>query len=106
LPEKWLLRYSWIADFLGKNYSTLWENSYNLIRMLEEKKSFISFIEWLPIMESVSVFVWEESISQYLKDYTIIVRPVEIAWYKGYIGLIGSLRMDYSFNISAIRWIL
>jgi transcriptional regulator of heat shock response len=56
--------------------------------------------------EQVSVFVWEENMIAYLKDFSIIIKKINLSWKTWYVWLIGSLRMDYSFNISAIRGIV
>lgn len=99
-------QYSWISNFLENNYRFLWNSIYSIIKMLEDKKNFIKFISSLPLNHWVNVFVWEENIIPFLKDYTIIVRPIQIEWKIWYIWLIWGLKMNYSFNISAIKWII
>lgn len=99
-------QYSWVSDFLKNNYKFLWDSIYSIIKMLEDKKNFIRFISNLPLNHWVNVFIWEENITPFLKDYTIIVRPVKIDWKNWYIWLIWWLKMNYSFNISAIKWII
>jgi transcriptional regulator of heat shock response len=101
-----LHEYSGIADFISKNQRRLWEGICNLIRMIEDKKSFRNFIESFPIHEGVNVFIGEENILPYLRDYTIILKPIIMDGKIGYIGIIGSLKMNYSFNISAVRGII
>jgi len=41
-----------------------------------------------------------------LKDYTIIVKNIKIGWKDVFLGIIWSLKMNYSFNISAVDWII
>jgi len=53
-----------------------------------------------------NVFIWEENILPFLKDYTIILKQIVIAWEVCYIWLIWSLKMNYSFNISAVNGII
>ena len=74
--------------------------------MLEDKNNFIEFIENLPLSQWVNVFIWEENIISFLKDYTIILKPVIFDWNLSYIWIIWWLKMNYSFNISAVRWII
>jgi transcriptional regulator of heat shock response len=74
--------------------------------MLEDRNNFHKFIEELPKSWTMSIFIWEENILPFLKDYTIIFKPVSIDWKIGYIWIIWSLKMNYSFNISAVRWII
>ncbi len=106
IPENSIMQYNWVSNFLEKNDKILWKNSLNIVKILEEKFNFIHFISSLKIKNSVNVFIWEENISSFFKDYTIILKPIVIEWKSWYIGIIGSLKMDYSFNISAIRWII
>ena len=75
--------------------------------MLEDKFNFENFIEELPKNnEWINIYIWEENILNYLKNYTIIFKSININWNKWYIWIIWSLKMNYSFNISAIRWII
>lgn len=98
-----ILEYSWISHFLENNYKMLWESIFSIIKMLEDKNNFIRFISSLPLQQWVNIFIWEENIIQFLKDYTIILKPIAIDGNIWYIGLIGGLKMNYSFNISAVR---
>ncbi len=106
IPENSIMQYNGVSNFLDKNYKILWKNSLNIVKILEEKFNFIQFISSLNIKKWVNVFIWEENISSFFKDYTIILKPISIEWKTGYIGIIGSLKMDYSFNISAISGII
>lgn len=104
--ENGILEYSGLGHFLENNHKMLGNSIFSLIKMLEEKKNFTKFIATLPLSEWVNIFIGEENIISFLRDYTIIVRPLVIDGKIGYVGLIGSLKMNYSFNISAIRWII
>lgn len=104
--ENSVVQYNGVAHFLQNNIKMLGESIFSIIKMLEDKHQFIRFIQNLPINAGVNVFIWEENIIQFLKDYTIIIRPIMMNGSIGYIGLIGSLKMNYSFNISAIKWII
>lgn len=106
IKESSINKYSWVADFLKTNHKHLWESIFNIIKMLEDKYNFIKFISSLPIKEWVNVFIWEENISPALKDYSLIVKPVMIEWKLWYIWIIWWLKMDYSYNISVVRWIV
>ncbi len=105
IPSDSILEYNWVSYFIEKNYKILWENSIKIIKILEEKFNFIKFISSLAINNWVNVFIWEENVTSYLKDYSIILKPITIEWKIAYIWIIWSIKMDYSFNISAIRWI-
>lgn len=101
-----ILEYAGVWSFLENNYKMLGNSIFSIIKMLEDKANFMKFIASLPLSEWVNIFIWEENIISFLKDYTIIVRPLVIDGKVGYVGLIGSLKMNYSFNISAVRWII
>lgn len=101
-----ILEYSWISHFLENNYKMLGNSIFSIIKMLEDKNNFIRFISSLPLNEWVNIFIWEENIIQFLRDYTIILKPIVIDGNVWYIGLIGGLKMNYSFNISAVRGII
>jgi transcriptional regulator of heat shock response len=106
IPEKHIIGYSGIWNFLEKNHKRLWDSIFSIIKMLEDKFNFSNFIQNFPITEWINLFIWEENILPYLKDYTIILKQVNIDWKIWYVWLIGSLKMNYSFNISAVRGII
>lgn len=37
---------------------------------------------------------------------TILVKKIQIDGYSGYIGILGPIKMDYSFNIAALKQVL
>lgn len=106
LPWKHILEYSGVGTFLEKNHKRLWNSIFSIIKILEDRFHFQKFIEELPKNNDINIFIWEENILPFLKDYTIIFRPVMIDWELGYVGIIWSLQMNYSFNISAVRGII
>jgi transcriptional regulator of heat shock response len=106
IPQKHIIWHSWIWNFLEKNHKRLWDGIFSIIKMLEDKFSFSKFIQNFPIVDGINIFIWEENILPYLKDYTIILKSVRIDWNIWYIWIIWSLKMNYSFNISAVRGII
>lgn len=106
VPDDAILQYSGVAHFLEKNYKMLGESIFGIIKMLEDKNAFSTFISHLPLNHGVNVFLWEENITPFLHDYSLIVRPISINGKIGYIWVIWSLKMNYSFNISAVKWII
>lgn len=106
IPEKHIVWYSGIGNFLEKNHKRLWNSIFSIIKMLEDKFNFSNFIQNFPLSQGMNLFIWEENIIPYLKDYTIIVKSVNIDGTIGYVWIIGSLKMNYSFNISAVKWII
>jgi transcriptional regulator of heat shock response len=106
IPENSILNYSWAGNFLENNHKRLWNSIFSIIKMLEDKESFMKFIANFPTNPGVNIFIWEENILPFLKDYTIIVKKLIIWWEEAYIWIIGSLKMNYSFNISAVNWMI
>ncbi len=106
IPERHVCEYSGVAKFLEDNQKRMWDSIYSLIKMLEDKFNFMKFIENFPINAWINIFIWEENILPFFKDYTIILKPVKIDDEVWYIGVIWSLKMNYSFNISAVKGII
>ena len=74
--------------------------------MLEDKFNFMNFVSNFPLQDWINIFIWEENFTPFLKDYTIILKKVIVDWEIGYIWILGGLKMNYSFNIGAVRWII
>ncbi|MDD3794224.1 MAG: hypothetical protein PHI37_05395 [Candidatus Gracilibacteria bacterium] len=106
VPGKNIMNHSGSGVFLEKNHKRLGDSIFSILKMLEEKENFIQFIQNFPMNGSLNVFIGEENILPFLKDYTIILKQIVIAGEVCYIGLIGSLKMNYSFNISAVNGII
>jgi transcriptional regulator of heat shock response len=79
---------------------------FQVIKCLENKHQFIDILEWLDITSRVSAFIGEENVLPELESSTMIVKKIEINWYEGYLGILGSTMMDYAFNITALRQVL
>lgn len=79
---------------------------YHIVKFLENKKSVIETLENLDISPKVSVFIGDEHIGGDLKNSTIIVKKIQLRDYIGYLGIIGSVKMDYAFNIASLRQVL
>ena len=106
IPSKHISEHSWIATFLEKNHKFIWDDIFHIIRMLEDKFNFMAFIEKFPLQNWVNVFIWEENLLPFLKDYTIILKKIKVDWEDWYLWIIWWLKMNYSFNISAVKGIL
>ncbi len=106
IPETWHYSYCGIADFLQNNYEKMWDELLQIIRILEDKENFSHFIESVVLENWVNVFIGEENVIPFLKNYTIIVKKTKLNGKIWYVWIIWSLKMDYNFNISAIKWII
>ncbi len=106
VPKRHILEYAWVPLFLEKNHKTLWNDIFNIMRMLEDKFNFMNFVDNFETQEWMNIFIWEENMIPFLKDYSIIVKKIIVDWEQGYIWIIWWLKMNYSFNISAVKWII
>lgn len=106
VPSEGALTYLGITHLLENMQEGQWSDVYHIVRFLENKKSVINTLEFLDIWAKVSVFIGEEHIGGDLKNCTIIVKKISLAGHTGYLGIIGSIKMDYSFNIAALRQVL
>ena len=106
LPEKHISEYSGVAGFLERNHGRIGDDIYQLLKMLEDKPQFSKFIQSFWVEDSLQIFIWEENFLPYLKNYSIILKPVILDESIWYIGIIWGLKMNYSFNISAVRGIM
>lgn len=99
--------YLWLSGFLKKNTSIIWEEqAYNVIKILENKYNFLDLLKDLDITSKVSVFIWQENIIPDLESCAMVVKKINLEWHEWYLGILGSLKMDYAFNIAALRNIL
>jgi transcriptional regulator of heat shock response len=63
-------------------------------------------LEDLDISPRVSVFIGEENIIPDLDSCAMIAKKIVLEGQAGYIGMLGSLKMDYAYNIAALKNIL
>lgn len=106
IPSKDILSYSWIQVFIDKNKKNFLENSLKVVWMLEDKIRFMSFLEDLNLKTWINLFIWEENNLTYLKNFSLIIKPISINKEKWYIWIIWNMKQNYSFNISALKWII
>lgn len=99
--------YIGLTNFLEKHGVLLGqEKVYNIIKVLENKYDFVDLLEDLDISPRVSVFIGEENIIPDLDSCAMIAKKIVLEGKAGYIGILGSLKMDYAFNIAALKNIL
>lgn len=106
MPDIGLVEYSGTGTFLENNHKRLGDSIFSIIKMLEDKNSFEHFIREYKLQPGINTIIWEENIVPFLQDYTIILRKVRFWEKEIFLGVIGSLKMNYSFNISVVNGIL
>ncbi len=98
--------YLGLTNYLEKNTILLGQEVYNVIKVLENKHHFLDLLKDLDIGRKVSVFIGEENIIPELESSAMIVKKITLEGEDAYIGMLGSMKMDYAFNIAALRNIL
>lgn len=98
--------YLGLSNYIDRNRGVIGEEMYRVIKFLENKHQFLDILQWLEITNRVSVFIGEENILPELETSSMIVKKIEIGGYEWYLGILGSTKMDYAFNITALRQVL
>ena len=106
IPSLGTSYYLGLSNYLEKHHGILWEEMFQVIKFLENKYQFIDLLDSLDITTKVSAFIWEENIFPELDSSTMIVKKIQVNWYEWYLGILGSTKMDYAFNITALRQVL
>ncbi len=98
--------YLGLSNYLERHHGILGEEMFQVIKFLENKYQFITLLDGLDISSRVSAFIWEENVIPELESSTMIVKKIEVNGYSGYLWILGSTKMDYAFNITALRQVL
>ncbi len=106
IPSLGASYYVGLSNYLDRNRWVIGDEMYQVIKFLENKHQFLDVLAGLDITTRVSVFIGEESVLPELESSTIIAKKIEINGYEGYLGILGSTKMDYAFNITALRQVL
>ncbi len=77
-----------------------------VVEMLENDDNFINTLNSLGIMDEPQAFIGQENILPQIQSCSIIVVRYEYEGFQGYLGLLGSTRMDYAYNIALLQEIL
>ena len=98
--------YLGLSNFLERHTPVLGSEVYNIIKVLENKYHFIDLLQDLDVWDKVSVFIGEENIIPDLESCAMVVKKIDIEGKEWYLGILGSLKMDYAFNIAAMKNVL
>jgi transcriptional regulator of heat shock response len=74
-----------------------------IIKILEDHDNFLDLLEKLPITNKVNIFLGKENILPEIQSCSIIASKIEQENYKGYIGILGPMRMHYPKNVALIK---
>ena len=106
IPSLGASYYLGLSNYFDRNKGIIGEEMYQVIKFLENKHQFLDVLAGLEITNRISVFIGEENILPELESSTMIVKKIQIGEYEGYLGILGSTKMDYAFNITALRQVL
>ncbi|PID84023.1 hypothetical protein CSB09_03235 [Candidatus Gracilibacteria bacterium] len=106
IPSTGILQYTGVSHLIRK--SKKYENIdlLPIVEIMENAPEFLDLILSLDIGQKVCAFIGDEHIGGNLKNTTIIVKKINIRGESGYLGIIGSIKMDYMFNIASLRQVL
>ena len=71
--------------------------------MLENKHRFIDLLSSLDFPGKIGVFIGDENVIPELETSAMVVRRTELEGKTALIGVLGPLKMDYAFNIAALK---
>jgi transcriptional regulator of heat shock response len=106
IPSLGASYYVWLSNYIDKHKWVIGDEMYQVIKFLENKHQFLDILAGLDIQSKVSLFIGEENLIPELETSTMIVKKILINGYEGYLGILGSTKMDYAFNITALRQVL
>lgn len=69
-----------------------------VVEVLEKHDRFINILRSLEIDETVKIFIGKENLIQQIQGCSLIATRYHVHGYHGYLGIIGSTRMNYPFN--------
>ncbi|MDQ1343651.1 MAG: heat-inducible transcriptional repressor [Patescibacteria group bacterium] len=95
--------YLGLSNYVERQGPSVNPETYGVIRVLENKHRFLDLVSSLDLPGKVGVFIGEENAIPELETSAMIVRKTELEGKNVLIGILGPLKMDYAFNIAALR---
>lgn len=74
-----------------------------MIRVLENKHRFIDVVSGLDFPGKMGVFIGEENVIPELESSAMVIRKTKLNENSAFVGVLGPLKMDYAFNIAALK---
>lgn len=102
LPDKSQFFYIGISNILRKpEFMTQPEKATKVIEILENELANI--LSELEINEEGAIYIGEENILPEFKSCSLLALPYSHQGFDGVMGILGSTRMDYAYNIAALK---
>ncbi len=102
-PDSGIYCVAGISHFLRKHSETLGEQIFTILDIVENRTLFTRTIGQLAKPGSITVSIGEENILPQLESCSLMVANVMLAGHPCHLGLLGSKRTDYGFNLSLLR---
>ncbi len=106
IPSLGASYYVGLSNYIDRNKWMIGDEMYQVIKFLENKHQFLDILAGLDINSKINLFIGEENLIPELETSTMIVKKINVNDYDGYLGILGSTKMDYAFNITALRQVL
>ena len=102
LPDKDRVFYIGISNLLKKpEFIMEPEKASQVIEILEN--DLYNILSDLELTDEGTIYIGEENILPEFQSCSLLAIPYHLNGFKGVIGVLGSTRMDYPYNLAAIR---
>lgn len=102
-PEAGIYCVAGLSHFLRKHSETLGEQIFSILDTIENRTLFTRTVGNLAQPGRISVCIGEENILPELESCALMVADITLAGHRCHLGLLGSKRTDYGFNLSVLR---
>ena len=102
-PDSGIYCIAGISHFLRKHSETLGEQIFAILDTVENRTLFTRTITNLAQPGRITVCIGEENILPELESCALLVADITLAGHRCHLGLLGSKRTDYGFNLSVLR---
>jgi transcriptional regulator of heat shock response len=92
-----------LSQFLRKHSETLGEQIFTVLDIIENRTLFTRTVTNLAQPGRITVCIGEENILPELESCSLMVADVTLAGHRCHLGLLGSKRTDYGFNLSVLK---
>jgi len=102
-PDSGIYCIAGLSHFLRKHSETLGEQVFSILDTVENRTLFTRTISNLAQPGRITVCIGEENILPELESCSLMVADITLAGHRCHLGLLGSKRTDYGFNLSVLR---
>ena len=74
-----------------------------VVEVLEKSDRFVTILKTLDIDDTVKIFIGKENLVQQIQGCSMMVTKYQVHGFSGFLGIIGSTRMNYPFNTAIME---